>query len=162
MGGVDVLPLVEGGKGVSVSNGSSCGAWSAAGGVGTFSAVNADSYDAQGNLIPQTYSGKTRRERHEELVQYGIRGAIAQAREAFERAGGKGRIHANILWEMGGAERVIRGVLDGAPGLVHGITCGAGMPYRLADIAREYGVHYYPIVSSARAFSALWKRSYSK
>lgn len=162
MGGVDVLPLVEGGKGVSVSNGSSCGAWSAAGGVGTFSAVNADSYDAQGNLIPQTYSGKTRRERHEELVQYGIRGAIAQAREAFERAGGKGRIHANILWEMGGAERVARGMLEGAKGLIHGITCGAGMPYRLADIARDFGVHYYPIVSSARAFNALWKRAYSK
>jgi NAD(P)H-dependent flavin oxidoreductase YrpB (nitropropane dioxygenase family) len=162
MGGVDVLPLVEGGKGVSVSNGSSCGAWSAAGGVGTFSAVNADSYDAAGNPIPQTYAGKTRRERHEELVQYGIRGAIAQAREAFERAGGKGRIHANILWEMGGAERVARGMLEGAKGLIHGITCGAGMPYRLADIARDFGVHYYPIVSSARAFSALWKRAYSK
>ena len=46
MGGVDVLPLVEGGKGVSVSNGASCGAWAASGGVGTFSAVNADTYDA--------------------------------------------------------------------------------------------------------------------
>ena len=63
---------------------------------------------------------------------------------------------------MGGAERVIRGILEGAKGIVNGITCGAGMPYRLADIAREYGVHYYPIVSSSRAFSALWKRSYSK
>ena len=43
MGGVDVLPLVEGGKGVAVSNGRTCGAWASAGGVGTFSAVNADS-----------------------------------------------------------------------------------------------------------------------
>jgi NAD(P)H-dependent flavin oxidoreductase YrpB (nitropropane dioxygenase family) len=63
---------------------------------------------------------------------------------------------------MGGAERVARGMLEGAKGLIHGITCGAGMPYRLADIAREYRVHIYPIVSSARAFSALWKRAYSK
>jgi NAD(P)H-dependent flavin oxidoreductase YrpB (nitropropane dioxygenase family) len=162
MGGVEVLPLVEGGKGVSVSNGASAGSWSASGGVGTFSAVNADSYDAAGNRIPQLYHGKTRRERHEELVQYGIAGAIAQAREAWDRAGGQGRIHANILWEMGGAERVARGMLEGARGLIHGITCGAGMPYRLADIARDFGVHYYPIVSSARAFNALWKRAYSK
>ncbi|MBV1795962.1 nitronate monooxygenase family protein [Siccirubricoccus sp. G192] len=162
MGGIEVLPLVEGGKGVAISNGASSGAWASAGGVGTFSSVNADNYDEQGRIIRQVYYGKTRRERHEELVAYGIAGGIAQAREAHERACGKGRIHANILWEMGGAERVIRGVLDGAPGLVHGITCGAGMPYRLADIAREYRVHYYPIVSSARAFSALWKRSYSK
>ena len=162
MGGVEVLPLVEGGKGVAVSNGATAGCWSAAGGVGTFSAVNADSYLPDGTRIPQVYHGKTRRERHEELVQYGIDGAIAQAKEAWERTGGKGRIHANILWEMGGAERVARGMLEGARGLIHGITCGAGMPYRLADIARDFGVHYYPIVSSARAFSALWKRAYSK
>ena len=162
MGGVDVLPLVEGGKGVAVSNGATCGGWASGGGVGTFSAVNADSYDEEGNVIRQIYHGRTRRERHEELVAYGISGGIAQAREAHERAGGQGRIHMNILWEMGGAERVARGILEGAKGLVHGVTCGAGMPYRLADLAREYGVHYYPIISSARAFAALWKRSYNK
>jgi NAD(P)H-dependent flavin oxidoreductase YrpB (nitropropane dioxygenase family) len=162
MGGVEVMPVVEGGKGVAVSNGATCGGWATGGGVGTFSAVNADSYGADGNVIRQVYHGRTRRERHEELVAYGICGGIAQAREAHERAGGRGRIHMNILWEMGGAERVARGILEGAKGLVHGVTCGAGMPYRLADIARDYGVHYYPIVSSGRAFSALWKRSYSK
>ena len=162
MGGVEVLPVVEGGKGVAVSNGLSCGSWAAAGGVGTFSAVNADSYDADGHWIPQIYHGKTRRERHEELVRYAIDGAITQAKRAWEASGGKGRINANILWEMGGAERVARGMLDGAKGLIHGITCGAGMPYRLADIARDYGVYYYPIVSSARAFNALWRRAYSK
>ena len=162
MGGVDVLPLVEGGKGVAVSNGATSGGWASGGGVGTFSAVNADSYREDGSVIRQVYHGRTRRERHEELVAYGIAGGIAQAREAHERAGGQGRIHMNILWEMGGAERVARGVLEGARGLVHGVTCGAGMPYRLADLAREYGVHYYPIISSARAFAALWKRAYSK
>ncbi|MBO1326072.1 nitronate monooxygenase [Acetobacter sp. TBRC 12305] len=162
MGGADILPLVEGGKGVSVSTGASAGAWAAAGGAGTVSIVNADSYDAQGNVVPQIYHGRTRRERHEELVNYAIAGGIAQVRIAHEMAGGKGRIHANILWEMGSAERVIIGVLEGAKGLIHGLTCGAGMPYRLADIATQYGVHYYPIVSSARAFNALWKRSYNK
>lgn len=162
MGGVDVLPLVEGGKGVAVSNGATCGAWAASGGVGTFSAVNADSYDADGRVIPQVYHGKTRRDRHEELVRYAIDGAVTQAKRAWDMTGGKGRIHANVLWEMGGAERVARGMLEGAKGLINGITCGAGMPYRLADIARDYGVHYYPIVSSGRAFAALWKRAYHK
>ena len=162
MGGVDVLPLVEGGKGVSATNGASCGGWAEAGGVGTFSGVNADSYDADGHVVPQVYHGSTRLERHEELVQYGIAGGIAQAREAHERSNGRGRVHINVLWEMGGAERVLRGVLEGARGLVHGVTCGAGMPYKLSEIAREYRVHYYPIVSSARAFSALWKRAYHK
>ncbi len=162
MGGVDVLPLVEGGKGIGVSNGVSSGHWAEAGGAGTFSAVNADYYDEDGNPIDQIYRGRTRRERHEELIQFAIQGGIAQAQHAWEASNGRGRIHANILWEMGGAERVITGVLEGAKGLIHGLTCGAGMPYRLSDIAAKFGVHYYPIVSSARAFNALWKRAYCK
>ena len=52
--GREVLPLVEGGKGISVSNGESSGAWAAAGGVGTFSGVNADSYGDDGRLIPRS------------------------------------------------------------------------------------------------------------
>ena len=162
MGGVDVLPLVEGGKGVAISNGISAGHWAGAGGVGTFSAVNADSYDADGRVIPQLYHGRTRRDRHEELIAYAIKGAVTQARRAWDLASGKGRIHANILWEMGAAERVATGLLEQAKGLIHGITCGAGMPYRLADIAVKFNVHYYPIVSSARAFNALWRRAYNK
>src|SRR5258705_443938 len=79
--GREVLPLVEGGKGISVSNGESSGAWAASGGVGTFSGVNADSYDAQGNLIPQVYHGRTRRERHEELVAFAPRAAMVDLRD---------------------------------------------------------------------------------
>ena len=34
MGGVDVLPLVEGGKGVAISNGVTAGHWASQGGAG--------------------------------------------------------------------------------------------------------------------------------
>ncbi|SLN18949.1 NAD(P)H-dependent flavin oxidoreductase [Oceanibacterium hippocampi] len=162
LSGKEVLPLVEGGKGIAVTSGVSSGAWAAAGGVGTFSGVNADSYDENGNMIDQVYHGRTRRERHEELVDYAIRGGIAQARIAHDERGGEGRIHVNVLWEMGAAERILHGILEGAKGLVHGVTCGAGMPYRIAQISANYKIHYYPIVSSARAFRALWKRAYHK
>jgi nitronate monooxygenase len=162
MSGREVLPIVEGGKGISVSNGESSGAWAAAGGVGTFSGVNADSYAADGTLIPQVYSGKTRRERHDELIAFAIRGGISQARIAHERAGGGGRLHMNVLWEMAGTEQILHGILEETQGLIHGITCGAGMPYRVAEIAAKYNLYYYPIVSSARAFRALWKRAYHK
>ena len=160
--GVETLPLIEGGKGIAVSNGESSGAWAAAGGVGTFSGVNPDSYDADGNFIPQHYYGRTRRERHEELIAYAIRGGITQAQVAHERAGGNGRIHMNVLWEMAAAEQILNGVLEGARGLIHGVTCGAGMPYRLAELCAEFGVFYYPIVSSGRAFNALWRRAYNR
>jgi nitronate monooxygenase len=160
--GREVLPLVEGGKGISVSNGESSGAWAASGAVGTFSGVNADSFDSAGAPIPQIYHGTTRRERHNELIAYAIAGGIHQARVAHERSNGEGRIHMNVLWEMAAAEEVLHGVLEGARGLIHGVTCGAGMPYRIAEICSRYGVYYYPIVSSARAFRALWKRAYHK
>jgi nitronate monooxygenase len=159
--GKDVLPIIEGGKGIGVSSGVSAGAFALAGAVGTFSGANAESYDENRHVKPAIYTGTTRRARHEELVSMGIEGGIAQAKVAYEISGGKGPVHMNVLWEMGGAQRVLEGVLDGAAGLVHGITCGAGMPYKLAEIATKYKVYYYPIVSSMRAFRALWKRSYS-
>ncbi|HSE76737.1 MAG TPA: nitronate monooxygenase [Alphaproteobacteria bacterium] len=160
--GREYLPIVEGGKGISVSNGESSGAWAAAGGIGTFSGVNADARDEAGRLIPVDYLGRTRRERHEELIAYAVKGALTQARVAYELASGRGRIHMNILWEMAAAERILYSVLEGARGLINGVTCGAGMPYRIAEICARYGVHYYPIISSARAFRALWKRAYHR
>jgi nitronate monooxygenase len=162
MSGAEVLPLVEGGKGVSISTGLSSGSWAAAGGVGTFSGVNADSFDRDGKVIPQIYHGRTRKDRHEELVSYAIAGGIEQARIAHETRGNAGALHINVLWEMGGAERVLHGVLEKCRNIIHGITCGAGMPYRLGEIAAKYGLYYYPIISSGRAFRALWKRAYYK
>ena len=160
--GREVWPLIEGGKGVAVSNHASSGAWAAAGGIGTISAVNADSYDAEGKIIPQVYAQLTRKERHEQLIRYGISGGIEQIQRAHEIAGGKGAININVLWEMGSAQPILEGILEQTRGLVHGVTCGAGMPYKLAEIAARYNVNYLPIVSSARAFRALWKRSYHK
>jgi nitronate monooxygenase len=160
--GKEVLPIIEGGKGIAVTNGKSSGAFSAAGGVGTFSAVNAESYDEKGNVKLPKYHGKTRRERHEELILRGIEGGITQAKIAHEIAGNNGPIHMNLLWEMGGAQKILQGILDKAKGLIQGITCGAGMPYKLAEIAALYKVYYYPIVSSMRTFRALWKRAYMK
>ena len=161
-GGREVWPLVEGGKGVSATNHASSGAWAAAGGIGTISAVNADSYDDNGEFIPQVFHGSTRAERHQELIDYGIRGAVTQIRRAHDIAAGRGAININVLWEMGGAQPILHGVLEQTRGLVTGVTCGAGMPYKLSEIAAKYGVYYLPIISSARAFRALWKRAYSK
>ena len=90
-GGREVWPLIEGGKGVSATNHASSGAWAAAGGIGTVSAVNADSYDAEGRIIPQVYEALTRRDRHEELIKYAIDGAVAQVQRAYEIASGQGR-----------------------------------------------------------------------
>ncbi len=161
-GGREVWPLVEGGKGVAATNHMSSGAWAAAGGIGTVSAVNADSYDPQGKIVPQLYPQLTRRERHEQLIRYAIDGAVEQVHRAYDISGGQGAININVLWEMGGAQAVLEGVLEKTRGMVTGVTCGAGMPYKLSEIAARFNVSYLPIVSSGRAFRALWKRAYHK
>jgi len=160
LGGKDVLPLIEGGKGVAISTGASTGPWAAAGGVGTISAVIADTYDVHGNVIPHEYLGKSRRDRHDEMVDYSVRGTIDQVRKAWDISKGEGLININMLWELGGAQRILHGVLEKTKGMVSGITCGAGMPFKLGELATKYGVHYYPIVSSGRAFNLLWRRAY--
>ncbi|MDD3669241.1 MAG: nitronate monooxygenase [Alphaproteobacteria bacterium] len=209
--GKEVLPLIEGGKGVAISNGASSGAWAAENAVGTISGVFADIVDETGRIVPKEYPSRVRAERHAQLIRYSIAGAVSQARIAHEIAGNRGRVHMNFLWEMGGSNAIIEGALEtlenashkvratmdkvipplrqnvqeavgavqqtlqsrvnqampaveqflgGAKDFIHGITCGAGMPYRLGEIASKYGIFYYPIVSSARAFKALWLRSY--
>ena len=105
MGGFEVLPLIEGGKGVSISTGISSGNWAATGGVGTFSAVNADSFDADGRCIPQVYHGRTRRERHEELVAYAVLfldGGVTAFLAGFACPSRWKPRHApqNTLWQM--------------------------------------------------------------
>ena len=90
-GGREVWPLIEGGKGVSATNHMSSGAWAAAGGIGTVSAVNADSYDAEGKIIPQIYDQLTRLERHEQLIRYAIDGAVEQVSRAYDIASGQRR-----------------------------------------------------------------------
>ena len=107
MSGKEVLPLIEGGKGIAVSSGQSSGAWAKAGGIGTFSGVNADDFREDGSVIRQVYKGKTRKERHQELIDYGIKGGIKQAQIAHDVSSGAGRIHINILWEMGGAQKIL-------------------------------------------------------
>lgn len=158
--GYEVLPLIEGGKGISISTGESAGAWAAAGGVGTFSGVFGDYYDENGKFVPLICDGKTRTERNIQLINHAIKAAISQARIAFDTSNGKGRIHMNVLWGISSVEKTIIEILQKTHNLIHGITCGAGMPFKLAEIAAKYGVFYYPIVSSARAFNLLWKRSY--
>lgn len=162
LAGKEVYPIIEGGKGIAVTNGRTSGAFAHSGAIGTFSGVNADYYDEHDRLVQVIYEGKTRVERHFELIKHSIRGGISQAKVAYDASCGNGLINMNILWEMGAAQEILNGILEGAKGLIHGVTCGAGMPYKLAEISAHYGIYYYPIVSSMRAFRALWKRSYNK
>jgi nitronate monooxygenase len=160
--GKECLPIIEGGKGIGLSTGLTAGTFASCGAVGTFSGVNPNAVDDNGVIIPMLLKAKTRLERHLEMIEYSVRGILSQAKIARDISNGKGRIHMNVLWEMGGTEKILNEALAKAKGLINGIVCGAGMPYKLGEIASKYKVYYYPIVSSMRAFRALWLRSYKK
>ena len=158
--GKEILPIIEGGKGINVSTGLTCGRWANCGGAGTFSGVNPDFYDENGNFITPIFKGKNRFERQKELIEYGIKGCLDQARIAHDESRGNGLVFMNILWEQGGAQELLSNVLEKAKGTIKAISCGAGMPFKLADICANNKVFYNPIISSARVLQLLWKRSF--
>ena len=91
-----------------------------------------------GNLIPQIYKEKTRSGRHKELINFSVSGAIEQAKIARDIAGEKAPIHINILWEMAKfAEEILTRTLEQASNIIDGVTCGAGMPYKLSEIGSK-------------------------
>ena len=133
------------------------------GGIGTVSAVNADSYDPEGKIIPQIYHGRTRRERHEELIDYrDRRRRRTRCSAPTTSPAARARSTSTCCGRWAARSASCTACSNGPQGLVAGVTCGAGMPYKLSEIAASYGVNYLPIVSSGRAFRALWKRAYSK
>ena len=160
--GVECLPIVEGGKGVGITNGNTAGNFAKAGAVGTISGVNANILDDNGEVIEMNVKSKSRVDRNNEMIEYSTKGLISQAKRAKDIAGNNGRIHVNVMWEMGGTERILSGALEKVKGIINGVVCGAGMPYRLGDICSKYKTYYYPIVSSMRAFKILWLRGYKK
>ena len=160
--GKRVLPIVEGGKGIAVSNGHTAGAFASAGAVGTVSGICADILSAAGEIVPYRIEAKDRPTRHRELVSESIKGGIDQINLAYSKSEGRGGLLLNILWEMGSSQEIMSGILSSVKGKLDGVVCGAGMPFKLAEITSSFGIYYLPIVSSARAFKALWARGYKK
>jgi NAD(P)H-dependent flavin oxidoreductase YrpB (nitropropane dioxygenase family) len=167
--GAWILPFIQGGKGVGATNGRNAGAWAAENSGGTIAATGAAiGYDDNGREISYPYTGRTRPERHEEMVALSIDGCILQARIAHKISGGKGRIRINFLKMAGGSMRIMRDVLAGTRlpcggNKIHAVTMGAGLPSEDdALICAEEGVYLDPIISSAMALNVLLKRSFRK
>lgn len=167
--GAWILPFVQGGKGVGVTNGKNAGAWAAENAAGTFSGTGAAiGYDENGREVSYPHVGRLRQDRHEELVTWSIEGGILQAKIAHTAAGGKGRIRVNFLKMAGGTQRTMRGLLEGTrlPGggnMIHAVTMGAGLPTEDdAEICADAGVYLDPIISSVMALQVLLKRSFKK
>ena len=136
--GKECLPIVEGGKGIGASYYLTAGNFAKHGAVGTISGVNPlyiDENKQEHNLL---IPAKSRIERNKQMIQNSIKAIISQVKEAVNISKGNGRIHLNVLWEMGGTETILENVLGKVQGLLNGVVCGAGMPYKLGDICSKY------------------------
>lgn len=167
--GAWILPFIQGGKGVGVTNGKNAGAWAAENTGGTISGTGAAiGYDENGREVSYPYNGRTRNERHKEMVALSIEGGILQTAIAHKGSRGKGRIRINFLKMAGGAMPIMRGVLEGTrlPGggnMIHAVTMGAGLPTEEdARICFDEGVYLDPIISSVTALKVLLKRAFKK
>lgn len=167
--GAWILPFVQGGKGVGVTNGVNAGAWAAENAGGTIAATGAAiSYDENGRELSYTYAGRSRHKRHDEMVAFSIQGCILQVQTAHKIAAGKGRVRINFLKMAGGSMRIMQGVLAGTrlPGggnMIHAVTMGAGLPTEEdAQICVDEGVFLDPIISSAMAMKVLLRRTFKK
>jgi NAD(P)H-dependent flavin oxidoreductase YrpB (nitropropane dioxygenase family) len=159
--GKEIYPIIEGGKGISVSDGVTAGNFALNECAGTFSGTIADSYDENGNIINRVFHDKNRKSRHLELIEYAVAGGIAQAKRAYEISNNKGLIFMNMLWEMGSTPKIMDRILKKTKGMIHAVSCGAGIPFKLPEITTKYGVYFNPIISSIRMLKLLWKKSYS-
>ncbi|MCP4184756.1 MAG: nitronate monooxygenase [Hyphomicrobiales bacterium] len=167
--GLSVLPFVQGGKGVGATNGKNAGAWAAENASGTLAAIGAAiGYGEDGRELSYTYSGRSRRKRHEEMIDLSIQGCILQAQTAYNIAAGNGCIRINFLKMAGGSMRIMRGMLAGTrlPGggnMINAVTMGAGLPAEEdAQICVDEGVFLDPIISSAMALKVLLNRTFRK
>lgn len=167
--GAWILPLIQGGKGVGATNGKNAGAWAAENTGGTIAGTGAAiGYGEDGREISYPHTGRTRQERHEELVAWSTEGGILQTKIAYEASCGKGVIRMNFLKMAGGSMRIMQGVLEGTrlPGggnMINAVTMGAGLPSEEdAQICVDEGVYLDPIISSSMALKVLLKRTFRK
>ena len=167
--GAWVLPFIQGGKGVGATNGRNAGAWARENACGTIAATGAAfDYNEDGREISYLYTGRTRLDRHEEMVAFSIKGCIHQAQIAHKISKGKGRVRINFLKMAGGSMRIMREVLAGTrlsdgSNMIYAVTMGAGLPSEEdVQICSDEGVYMDPIISSASALKVLLKRTFRK
>jgi NAD(P)H-dependent flavin oxidoreductase YrpB (nitropropane dioxygenase family) len=167
--GAWILPLIQGGKGVGATNGVTAGAWARQNAGGTIAATGASATVGKNNRdISYTYQSRTRPERHEEMIDWSVKGCTLQAQIACQAARGKGRVRINFLKMAGGSMRIMRAVLantrlKGGGNMIHAVTMGAGLPTEQdAQICADEGVYLDPIISSSMALKVLLKRTYRK
>ncbi|QEP43740.1 nitronate monooxygenase [Ectothiorhodospiraceae bacterium BW-2] len=149
--GQKLLPLIQGGMGVGISAHRLAGTVAREGAIGTIASIDLRVHHA--DLMARTHRTKSR----DVIDEANMEALEREIRSARALAGSHGFIAVNVMKAVDRyADLVRQACATGA----NAIIMGAGLPFDLPDIMREYTdkVSLFPILSEERGVRAVLKR----
>lgn len=145
-----LLPIVQGGMGVGISAHRLAGSVARAGALGTISSVDLRHHhpDLLGRAKDCTDRG--------ELDKLNLIALDREIRKALAIAGGLGALAVNVMKAVSEYAAYVRQSCESG---AHAIVMGAGLPFDLPDLTRNFpGVALLPILSDVRGVAIVLKK----
>ena len=155
LGAHSLLPIVQGGMGVGVSAHRLAGSVARLGALGTISSVDLrhhhpDLLERAKGIAAKGCTGKG------ELDRLNLIALDREIRMALALAGGRGAIAVNVMKAVAEYPAYVRQSCESG---AHAIVMGAGLPFDLPDLARNFPeVALVPILSDARGVSIVLRK----
>ena len=155
LGAHSLLPIVQGGMGVGVSAHRLAGSVARLGALGTISSVDLrhhhpDLLERAKGIAARGCTGKG------ELDRLNLIALDREIRMALALAGGRGAIAVNVMKAVAEYPAYVRQSCESG---AHAIVMGAGLPFDLPDLARNFPeVALVPILSDARGVSIVLRK----
>ena len=148
--GRELLPVVQGGMGVGVSAHRLAGAVASLGAMGTISSVELRQHHP--DLLEAA-----RGTRDKALIDaHNLVALDREIRAALATAGGRGAIAVNVMKAVGAHAGYVR---QGCESGAHAIVMGAGLPFDLPELTRDFpDVALVPILSEARGVAVVLRK----
>ena len=155
LGAHSLLPIVQGGMGVGVSAHRLAGSVARLGALGTISSVDLrhhhpDLLERAKGIAAKGCTGKG------ELDRLNLIALDREIRMALALAGGRGAVAVNVMKAVAEYPAYVRQSCESG---AHAIVMGAGLPFDLPDLARNFPeVALVPILSDARGVSIVLRK----
>ncbi len=148
--GRPLLPIVQGGMGVGISAHRLAGSVAALGAVGTISSVDLRHHHAD---LLERAKGCTDKDTLDKLNVIALDREI---RAALETAKGRGAVAVNVMKAVSAYPQHVRQSCESG---AHAIVMGAGLPFDLPDLAKDFPeVALLPILSDARGVNIVLRK----
>ncbi len=145
-----LLPIVQGGMGVGISAHRLAGSVARLGALGTISSIDLRHHHP--DLLERAKDCADRGE----LDKLNLIALDREIRKALELAGGLGALAVNVMKAVSEYAAYVRQSCESG---AHAIVMGAGLPFDLPDLTRDFpGVALLPILSDVRGVAIVLKK----